>query len=323
MKVILKLHLFACISVLALNGIVDSKEYNENNYSGDSLDTVVVNFDFNEDLASSPWKNIYVIWMEDTAATFIQNIFICQKLITGGLTGTALPFWKTNKYPVSSSTEIDAVTSATKANTDFSISTVLKDSSIRNFVIYFEVDKSFDANDWFTDQPALLYAVNVNLDDDIDEYELLPIGWTPNEQTQNKIPNTPIGKLQEEMRYITNHKEGSNFGNPDERSSTKMVKNITAIIKSSVATNIITSFTDYFDISIFPNPVRDEVNIKSKEVIEEVAIINLQGQTLARFQPNTIETTFLLSKDNAANGIYFVKIKTSLGISSHKIHIVE
>lgn len=322
MKIILKLLLLICISAFALNLLNCSTRYSEEPILYDGLDTIVVNFDFNEELATQ-WKNIYVIWMEDTAGSFIQNLFICQKLITGGTTGTALPFWKTNKYSISSSSEVDAVTSATKANTDFLVTAVLKDSSIRNFNLYFESDRSYDINDWFSDQPALLYSVNIDLDDNINEYELTPIGWTPNEATKNKIPNTPFGQLQEEMRYITNHKEGTIFGNLDERSSTKMIKNITATIESSVATNIATSFTDDCSIILFPNPAHEQVNIKSNKIIQEVVITNMQGQTILQIQPKTFETSFLLSKDIAPKGTYLAKIKTSNGTSSHKIIILE
>lgn len=323
MKKILKLFIFICISAFALNFIIISSEYNEDTILGDGLDTIIVDFDFNEDFASSPWKNIYVIWMEDTTSNFIQNIFICQKLIKGGLTGTALPFWKTNKYPMSSSSEVDAVTSATISNSDFSVSVFLKDSSIRNFDLYFEVDKPFDPNDWFLDQPAILYSVNINLDDNTSEYDLLPIGWTPNENTQNNIPNTPLGHLQEEMKYITHYKEGTTFGATDDRSSTKMVKKITVKIKNSIATNIGSSYSDDRSISLFPNPAQEQVNIKSNKVIQEIVITNLQGQMVLQIQPKTFETSFLLSKDIAPKGIYFAKVKTSKGTSTHKLLILE
>lgn len=192
--------------------------------------TINVNFEYGINLSPTEYKNIYVIWIEDNASDFIQNINVCQKLITGGITGTVLPYWKINKYPVSSSSEIDAVSSATIANSNFSVSAVLKDSTVREFVLYFEIDRAYEPNDWFLDQPALLYSANINLDESPSEYELLPAGWTPNEETQNIIQNTPMGKLQNEMRYITNLKTGSSFGAADSQSATKMVKKITATV---------------------------------------------------------------------------------------------
>jgi len=323
MKNTLHLLILISISAFALYCKADSNEDILDNSASDSIYTITVNFEYDEDFSPSALKNIYIIWMEDTISGFIQNIFICQKLITGGLTGTVLPYWKINKYPVSSSSEIDAVTSATKANTDFSVSAVLKNSTIRNFVLYFEVDRYSEPNDWFTDQPARLYSVGVNLDDGTSEYELLPIGWTPNENTQNQIPNTPMGQLQKEMKYITNHKQGSSFGVADERSSTKMFKKITATIKSSVATKIVTLITDDFSISLFPNPTHEQVNIKSKEIIKEVIITNIQGQTILYIQPKTFETAIVLSKAFAPAGTYYAKIMTSKGVTTHKILITE
>ena len=192
---------------------------------------ISVNFEYGVNLSPTEYRNIYVIWIEDNASGFIQNITVCQKLITGGLTGTVLPYWKMIKYPLSSRSEVDALSSATIANSNFSVSAILKDSTLRRFVLYFEIDRAYEPNDWFTDQPALLYSANINLDESSDKFELLPAGWTPNEETQNIIQNTPMGKLQKEMRYITNHKSGTSFGAADSRSATKMVKKITATVR--------------------------------------------------------------------------------------------
>lgn len=224
MKKFIKLSPLIIISVFALSCKPDSIE----DISGQI--TIVVNFEYGIDLSPTAYKNIYAIWIEDSTAGFIQNLSVSQKLIKGGLTGTALPYWKINKYPISSKNEIDAVTSATKANTNFSVSSVLKDKNVRKFVLYFEVDRAYEPNDWFSDQPALLYSAKINLDDTTAVYELMPLGWTPNENQQNIIPNTPKGKLQTDMRYIANTKLGLSFGAADARSSTKMVKKISATL---------------------------------------------------------------------------------------------
>ncbi len=189
-----------------------------------------LNFRYGVDLTPTAYKNIYVIWAENKASSFIQNISVCSKLVNGGLTGTALPYWKTNVNPNSENEEIDAVTGATQANTDFSVSFDLKNNTVREFTLFFEVDRSFNPNDWFDDQPSLLYSADINLDDNVTEYELLPTGWTPNENTQNIISNTPMGTLQNELRYITHHKDNSSFGDVDERGAVKMVGKITVTL---------------------------------------------------------------------------------------------
>jgi hypothetical protein len=201
------------------------------NEKGKESSTTILNlkFEYGVNLSSSAYKNIYVVWIEDTSSSYIQNLYICKKLVNGGLTGTALPYWKSNVYPKLSESDIDAVTGATNANSDFTISTGLEDTAVKKFTIYFEIDRSFDANDWFTDQPALLYSAIVNLDS-AKEYNLTPVGWTPNENTANVISNTPMGQLQKEMRYITNHKTNDTFGDSDTLSATSMVKKITLTV---------------------------------------------------------------------------------------------
>jgi hypothetical protein len=316
-KKVLKLLLLLVFSVFTLNCKTDTHEDISDQYR------ITVNFEYGINLSPTAYKNIYVIWIEDTTSNFIQNISICQKLIVGGLTGTALPYWKVNKYPGSQMSEIDAVTSATKANTNFSVSAVLKDNTVRKFVLYFEVDRAYEPNDWFSDQPALLYSVKIDLDDIKSEYELLPTGWTPNEITQNVIPNTPKGKLQTEMRYITNLKSGLSFGGADSRTSTKMVNKITAVIESSLTTQIFDKSTDDLSISIYPNPTHGRVNLMSSEIINDIIVSNLQGQTIFYIQPKAFQFSFFLDKTKAPAGSYLAKIVTSKSVSVHKLLIIK
>jgi len=174
------------------------------------------------------YSNIYTIWLENPDLNYIQNLSVCQKLIKGGLTGTALPYWKMNRYPLSDKDEIDAVTGATIADRDFTVTALIKNPEIKKFNIYCEVDRSFDPNDWFKDQPAVLYCASVDLNKSVNEYELKPCGWTPNEITENTIANTPMGILQKDMRYIENFKTGAGSGDIDvDRRATNMVKKIT------------------------------------------------------------------------------------------------
>ncbi len=194
---------------------------------------ITVNFKYGESLSPTAYRNIYVIWIENATGTYIQNVSVCSKLVSGTLTGIVLPYWKINVFPKSA--DVDAVTSATKSNTDFSVSAELRDTTLRKFTIYFEIDRSYEPNDWFPDkykdQPALLYKAEVDLDSDVSEYEMTPAGWTSNDITENIIPNTPRGILQSEMRYITHHRSGDTFGEADPLGATRMVKQITVVIQ--------------------------------------------------------------------------------------------
>jgi hypothetical protein len=196
--------------------------------------TITVTFEHGDKDAS--YANIYTAWIQNSDASFVQNLAVCAHVKAQDLTGTLLPFWETNVRPHSSSAELDAVTSATKAKTDFTVSAVLKDSSIRKFTLYFETDRSGDSNDWFTgtygnDQPALLYSADIDLDNGADSYALSVAGWTPNENTIAAVTGTVSGVLQSEMRYITNFKDGTSFGGTDDRAATRMVKKITVRVR--------------------------------------------------------------------------------------------
>lgn len=185
-------------------------------------------------MSPTPFRNIYTVWMENSAKSYIQNIFVCNKLIAGGLTGTALPHWKLNVYPKSSTSEVDSVTAATTANSDFTVSAIQKKKSIRKFTLFFEIDRSFEPNDWFNDQPALLYYAEIDLDQNVSEYELKLLGWTPNNETTVKNSGTPAlttGILDKVTKYITNKRnDDGSFGDADTNSATKMVEKITAKI---------------------------------------------------------------------------------------------
>jgi hypothetical protein len=176
-----------------------------------------------------PYTKIYTIWIDNQSSDFIQNLYVCTHANAQDLTGTVLPYWEMNKRPISDGVEVDAVTGATQKRTDFTVNGTLKEAQTE-FTIYFEVDHSFDENDWFDDQPAILYSVDVNLDDPQNEYTLEFVGWTPNENTENVIPSTPAGVLQTETRYITHTNDVGEFGVIDDRKATDMVGSITVTI---------------------------------------------------------------------------------------------
>ncbi len=185
------------------------------------------------------WPNVYAAWIEGEGG-FYQNILVCEKLITDMappstvLTNTAIPHWSTVVYGESDPDEVEAVTAATVARQDFSISATLKAGCPRRFTVYFETDQSFDGNAWFSDQPALIYAAEVDLD--ASSGATLPfelIGWVPNEATG--LGSFTMGSIQSELRYITNAKDGSDFGaaNPDE-SATRAVGSLSVTVTEIV-----------------------------------------------------------------------------------------
>lgn len=111
-----------------------------------------LNFQFvNRGAAYGGSSNIYVSWIENTETNFIQNIIVCKRLVNNKLTGIILPYWKVNKYPCSKA-EADAISSPTIKDASFNVDFTLKDPSIKKFSVYFELDRSNEYNDWFTDK---------------------------------------------------------------------------------------------------------------------------------------------------------------------------
>lgn len=227
------------VTVSVTNGS-ESKTYSINVKRATKGPLVTVNFTYGEDNNSS-WPNIYAIWLEKEDGTLIQNLYVCNRLINGSLTNTALPFWNKNRYDAA---EVDGVSGATKAKQNFSVSGYLKDSDIGKFRICFESDHSFDGNDWFSDQPALLYSALVDRSALASPYTLEFEAWTPNEGTQGslkaEIKDIVVGVKQTlgKLKHIT-HLRDTDEDNPDkpfgaadpDRSSTRIVGGITATVE--------------------------------------------------------------------------------------------
>ncbi|HOT61813.1 MAG TPA: cadherin-like beta sandwich domain-containing protein [Treponemataceae bacterium] len=202
---------------------------------------VTVNFVYGQD-NSSTYNNIYAIWLEKEDGTLIQNLYVCNRLLPGGgLTNTALPFWNRNRY---NAAEVDGVSGATKAKQNFTVSGYLKDNDIQKFRICFESDHSFDPNDWFSDQPALLYSALVDRSAIASPYTLAFEAWTPNEGTIKTLAAYVGGELTvgakqtlDRLKFIT-HKKDEAAGNPDkpfgvadpDNSSARIVGSITATV---------------------------------------------------------------------------------------------
>ena len=169
-------------------------------------------------------NNIYVIWLKDQASSYTQQLYTCQKLNdnvygSGGLTGTALPYWSKTIQPGLQKVDVDAVTSATIRMADFTVERTILDTTKRKFTVYLEHDQSWDKNDWFAkNEPAALYAADIDLDSLKTSYSLHLIGWTAGEDTlsggnmQFSIAGLGVGKFIDDVRFMTMTKSGSDFG---------------------------------------------------------------------------------------------------------------
>jgi len=89
-----------------------------------------------------------------------------------------------------------------------------------------------------------------------------------------------------------------------------------------LSNSIITeNFDNQYQLKIYPNPSKNILYIESLENfdIHAISLINLQGQTVKHYEPNTSQ----LDISNITEGIYFIKLSSSKGDVIKKIIINE
>jgi hypothetical protein len=78
--------------------------------------------------------------------------------------------------------------------------------------------------------------------------------------------------------------------------------------------------TNSFDqLSLFPNPVKHSLQVSNNEVIERLAILDLQGRVLSHTYPQS--KSAVISTTAFASGIYFVQVTTATGSAIRKIDV--
>lgn len=156
---------------------------------------------------------LMAIWVEDEAGKFIQTLFVAESIGKGvfqhGDTSrgfwmpgeirrpAALPYWSHKRgiragdglyLPTPEDPVADAYTGPTPQKS-FVLHTRLDDPDVRKFRVLFEINQTWDWNEYWTNnkfpdddeyktscQPALVYAVSVDLDSPAAEYPMEIIG---------------------------------------------------------------------------------------------------------------------------------------------------
>ncbi len=156
---------------------------------------------------------LMAVWIEDNDSNYIQTVYVAESIGKGyfryGDTSSgrwmpgpvrrpaALPYWGHQRgiraedgyyLPTQDDPVPDAITGPTPKSS-FVIHFNIPDMDTRQFRILFEINQSWDWNDYWTNdkfpgdehymsssQPALVYEARVDLDSGKDEYTLLPIG---------------------------------------------------------------------------------------------------------------------------------------------------
>jgi hypothetical protein len=211
----------------------------------------------------------YSVWIENPEENFKQHVYVCQKVnedlkqetsdapdiySKGRLGGRALPYWRSyivehilwKDLSAQEQHEIDAVSGASIQGTH-TFTFDIDNPPVRKFRLCFEVDKSWDFNDWFSyspqvpgfvydntagktgNQPAVLFAVDIDLDNlpPNNTLTMTPIGWTPHEKNPAPGVLTKDDRFIffSELRYVTHKKSGSSgFGNLDSQRATLIME---------------------------------------------------------------------------------------------------
>ncbi|WP_052752837.1 T9SS type A sorting domain-containing protein [Kordia zhangzhouensis] len=96
-----------------------------------------------------------------------------------------------------------------------------------------------------------------------------------------------------------------------------------AIITNTASTEIVETLSvtefDKNAISMYPNPAKEKVIIKSKFSIQNIMIVDMNGRELKTQLLSSSSTEYQLDINNLSTGMYFVKIETSSGTLTQKL----
>ncbi|MCW5519706.1 T9SS type A sorting domain-containing protein [Aureitalea sp. L0-47] len=96
--------------------------------------------------------------------------------------------------------------------------------------------------------------------------------------------------------------------NGDAIAATMHVDNITAVAPLSV------SESNLNDVTLYPNPVSDVLNVASSNSIEKFEIINIAGQLITEGELNAK----FIQVSNLSEGLYFLRLSNNLGARTIK-----
>lgn len=87
---------------------------------------------------------------------------------------------------------------------------------------------------------------------------------------------------------------------------------------STVITKVITGLEDPFTgLKVYPNPVKDQIQVQSGEIVYRYTVLQLDGRTVESASPNSSQ--FTINVNNYASGLYLLKLEQSGGKKIFKI----
>jgi len=171
------------------------------------------------------------------------------------------------------------------------------------------------------------------------DYDLIAASW---ESNSINVDPYHLGMDIEEADYETSDVYGDTY--PGSSSNTSFTdytypnsipwyesytgRPITSITESGTDVYFnISGFTNINDVTnknnvkVFPTIANDQIEIQSSEIILEISLINLQGQTLVENKVSDLKTTFNVS--GIEQGTYYIKVKTSNQVTIHKVIVIH
>ena len=75
------------------------------------------------------------------------------------------------------------------------------------------------------------------------------------------------------------------------------------------------------NVSVYPNPANNVLNINANSNINRVEVYNMMGQMVGMYDVNDMNTQ--INTTSFANGVYMVKIETENGTSTKKFTVAR
>lgn len=191
------------------------------------------------------------------------------------------------------------------------VSSIGCDNSISGYYgNWYKTDASW--NRLSSNNPTLPYAWNI----------WAHIDGTPINPWMNISPNS--GSINSNSSKNITINLGADDIQPNDQKSGKIHIHSNDFFNSSIVLDINVNFTvsinenKEIEISIYPNPTKDNINISSQQ-INKVEIYNISSQKV--FEQTYSSNFVTISTDNLKSGVYFVKIITESGSGTKKVII--
>jgi hypothetical protein len=78
---------------------------------------------------------------------------------------------------------------------------------------------------------------------------------------------------------------------------------------------------DQFDVSLFPNPAGNHIQVQANQLIERISITDISGKTICTDHDNSHQV--LLDISFLRNGMYLIQIITKTGTSTKKLQVIK